>query len=301
VTNRPFVSIIVPAYNAERTIAACVQSLLGLDYARERCEVLVVDNGSTDETATLAASYPVRVLSEPTRGSYAARNRGAQHARGEILAFTDTDCVADRSWLTYLIAGFNDSEVACVAGEVLSPPSATTIEEYARRRNLMSQVNTMRHSYLPYPITANCAYRAEVFHRLAGFHGDMQSGGDADLAWRMQKDLSLKVAFIPQAVVTHYHRSSLRDLMAQASKYARGAMDLGRRHGLGRPPLARRIAGIAATTLHALAGVPLRWVRNGHRDTADWMEPVCDLAWRVGEVVGILGWYRSEMARPGKQ
>jgi cellulose synthase/poly-beta-1,6-N-acetylglucosamine synthase-like glycosyltransferase len=300
VTDRPFVSIIVPAYNAEHTIAACVRSLLGLDYARERCEVLVVDNGSMDETATLAASYPVRVLSEPTRGSYAARNRGAQHARGEILAFTDTDCVADRSWLTNLIAGFNDSEVACVAGEVLSPPSATTIEEYARRRNLMSQLNTMRHSYLPYPITANCAYRAEVFRRLRGFRADMHSGGDADLAWRMQKELGLKIAFIPEAMVIHYHRSSLRDLIKQSSKYARGAMDLTHRHGLTRPPLARRIAGVAVSLVHTLTDIPLRLVRNGPRDPASWMEPVCDLAWRVGEVVGILGWYRSEMARPGK-
>ncbi|MGH2435593.1 MAG: glycosyltransferase, partial [bacterium] len=144
-------------------------------------------------------------------------------------------------------------------------------------------------------ITANCAYRAEVFHRLGGFHGDMQSGGDADLAWRMQKDLSLKVAFIPQAVVTHYHRSSLRDLMAQASKYARGAMDLGRRHGLDRPPLMRRVAGIGAATLYALAGVPLKWVRNRRRYPAAWMEPVCDLAWRVGEVAGMLAWYRSQL------
>jgi len=300
VIDRPFVSIIVPAYNAEHTIAACVQSLLGLDYTRERCEVLVVDNGSMDETATLAASYPVRVLSEPTRGSYAARNRGAQHARGEILAFTDTDCVADRSWLTNLIAGFNDSEVACVAGEVLSPPSATTIEEYARRRNLMSQLNTMRHSYLPYPITANCAYRAEVFRRLRGFRADMHSGGDADLAWRMQKELGLKIAFIPEAMVIHYHRSSLRDLIRQSSKYARGAMDLTHRHGLTRPPLARRIAGVAVSLVRTLTDIPLRLVRNGPRDPASWMEPVCDLAWRVGEVVGILGWYRSEMARPGK-
>jgi len=296
VTDRPFVSIIVPAYNAARTIAACVRSLITLDYGRQHHEVLVVDNGSTDDTAKIAASFPVRVLSEPARGSYAARNCGAHHAKGEILAFTDTDCVAAASWLTRLVAGFDEPDVACVAGEVLSPPSATPIEEYARRRNLMSQVNTLRHRYLPYPITANCAYRAEIFWQLDGFREDMLTGGDADLAWRMQKDLGCKLAFVPGAVVMHHHRATLRDLMRQSSKYARGAMDLGRRHGLSRPHLARRIAGIGTATLHALGGVPLRWVWNRRRDPAAWMEPVCDLAWRLGEVAGMLAWYRAQMA-----
>jgi cellulose synthase/poly-beta-1,6-N-acetylglucosamine synthase-like glycosyltransferase len=295
-TGSPSVSVIVPAFNAAHTIAACVRSLVALDFDREQCEVLVVDNGSTDGTETIAASFPVRVLAEPTRGSYAARNRGAQHARGEILAFTDTDCVADRSWLTNLAAGFNESDVGCVAGEVLSPPSATPVEEYARRRNLMSQSNTMRHHYLPYPITANCAYRADVFRRLGGFRDDMHSGGDADLAWRMQKELSLKIVLIHDAIVMHYHRSSLGELMRQSSRYARGAMDLTRRHGLTRPPLARRVAGVAVSAGRALKDVPLRIVQNGRGDPAAWMEPLCDLAWRMGEVAGMLGWYRSQMA-----
>lgn len=273
-----------------------MRSLVALDYGRERYEVLVVDNGSTDETAKIAETFPVRVLSEPTRGSYAARNRGAQHARGGILAFIDADCVADAAWLTLLVTGFDGPDVACVAGEVLSPPSSTPVEEYARRRSLMSQSNTLRHSYLPYPITANCAYRTEIFRQLSGFREDMQTGGDADLAWRMQKDLGRTLAFVPKAVVLHYHRTSLGELLRQSSKYARGAMDLGRRHGLLRPPLGRRIAGIGAATLRALAGAPLTWVRNGHRDRAAWLEPVCDLAWRIGEVAGMLAWYRAQMS-----
>lgn len=291
----PFVSVIVPVLDGARLITSCIESLVAQQYPADRFEVIVTDNGSTDQTCALVRRHPVQLLLETRVGSYAARNRGARSARGDVLAFTDADCVADRSWLHHLVRGFNNSDVACVAGEIRSAQSSTPIEEYARRRNLMSQWNTLRHNYLPYPITANCAYRTEIFRRLQGFREDMPSGGDADLAWRMQKDLGLKITFMPDAIVTHHHRTSLRDLLAQSSKYARGAMDLTCRHGLASPPLPRRLAGVAAAMVRALANVPLKLLENGRRDPTVWMEPVCDLVWRMGEVAGMLAWYRSQM------
>jgi glycosyltransferase involved in cell wall biosynthesis len=92
----PFVSIIVPVYNGSRTIDALLTSLLALDYPPDQHEILIVDNKSTDDTRQRIQRYPVTLLEETEiQGSYAARNRGIEAAQGEILAFTDADCVVE--------------------------------------------------------------------------------------------------------------------------------------------------------------------------------------------------------------
>src|SRR5262245_13454924 len=98
-------TVIVAVYNGASTIEACVASLLALHYPRPDHEIIVVDNGSTDGTAAVLASFGdrVRVLTEPTRGASAARNRGIRHARGRVIAFTDADCTVEPGWLAALV------------------------------------------------------------------------------------------------------------------------------------------------------------------------------------------------------
>ena len=91
-------SVIVPAHNAAQTIEECIEALLKQSVPREKYEVIIVDDGSTDGTATLARSYGVRVLTQPHRGPAAARNAGAGQATGEVLLFTDADCAPTRTW-----------------------------------------------------------------------------------------------------------------------------------------------------------------------------------------------------------
>jgi len=293
-SDTPFVSVIVPVYNAAATVHLCLQALVALDYPADRHEVIVVDNGSSDRTREILAHYPLVVLAEPGRGSYRARNRGAAAAQGTILAFTDADCVAERTWLRALVSGFTEPGIGCVAGEVLSPLSRNAVEEFARRRDLLGQRQTLGHPYRPYPITANCAYRMDVFRRLGGFRPEMQSGGDADLAWRMQTDLQLRVAFSPDAIVVHYHRSTLGGLYAQSRKYAIGAMDLARYHRLPQPPLLRCSARLVRAAARSAVAVPWRWIRHGGSfRAAEVMEPICDVVWRAGEVAGLFAGRRS--------
>src|SRR5688572_8958532 len=99
-TPLPFVSVIVPVLNDEARIGGCVAALLAQDYPRERYEVIVVDNGSTDRTYEVVRGYPVTLLSEAQiRSSFAARNKGMREAVGEIFAFTDSDCTPAPQWL----------------------------------------------------------------------------------------------------------------------------------------------------------------------------------------------------------
>jgi len=99
------VSVIVPMYNAERTLAACLDGLAAQDHPRGEHEILLVDNGSTDASASIARRHPgVTLLSEPRPGAYAARNHGLRRAQGDVIAFTDPDCVPHPSWIREIVS-----------------------------------------------------------------------------------------------------------------------------------------------------------------------------------------------------
>src|SRR5947207_14011547 len=116
------VSVIVAAYNAQGTLRECLESLLQLDYPHSHLEVLCVDNASTDATARILARHDgrVRTLHEPRRGPAAARNTGVRHTGGEVVAFTDADCVVERAWLRHLVSPLRDPRVGVVGGRIRS-------------------------------------------------------------------------------------------------------------------------------------------------------------------------------------
>ena len=102
VTKTPFVSVIVPVYNQGAQLQRCLAALAAQTYERSRFEIIVVDNGSEDADAIAAAVAPysnARLTLEATPGSYAARNHGLTLAQGDILAFTDADCLPATDWL----------------------------------------------------------------------------------------------------------------------------------------------------------------------------------------------------------
>ena len=122
----PRVSVVVCAYNAERTMDACLASLAVLNYPDY--EVIVVNDGSRDRTLEIAESYPYcRIISQPNKGLSVARNVGAEAATGEIVAYTDSDCVADPDWLTYLVAKMEASGLAACGGPNFPPPEDSLV------------------------------------------------------------------------------------------------------------------------------------------------------------------------------
>lgn len=218
-----FVSVVVPVYNAELMIGACIEALLAQDYPKEHYEIIIVDNGSSDQTAQIIKQYPVKYLLENTaQSSYAARNKGAQEAKGETLAFTDADCVADPNWLKNGIKAFADEKVGCVAGEIQAAHPESDIEKYLAEKNELSQIKTSPDFPLPYPKTANAFYRKDVFDIIGFFEQKWISGGDADFAWRMQLETSYKLVFDSKALVRHKHRATIRQMFNQCCKWGGG-------------------------------------------------------------------------------
>src|SRR5262249_49773393 len=116
----PRVSVVLCSYNGKRYIGESLSALEYLDYPNY--EVIVVDDGSTDTTAEIAARHPVRLIRTENRGLSAARNTGLNAATGDIIAYIDDDAFPDRDWLKRLALAFLDAEYVGVGGPNISPP-----------------------------------------------------------------------------------------------------------------------------------------------------------------------------------
>lgn len=147
-----FVSIIVPVYNNESQIENWIESVLSLNYPSSKVEIIVVDNNSKEDTYRTIQKIAVTSLIEHrVQSSYAARNEGIKRSRGGIIAFTDSDCSADKDWILKAVGCFQDENIGCVAGRIEGFSPSNYIEEYLVRTRCFSQGSTR---FLPYLQTA---------------------------------------------------------------------------------------------------------------------------------------------------
>jgi len=280
------VSIIVPVFNARETISDCLESIQSLDYPKEKLEIIVVDNGSNDRSDEIAQKFKVEMLFETSmKSSYAARNKGVREAKGEMLAFTDADCVVSPGWLKHMVQHWTDSSIGCFAGEIKAFQPKTIIEKFSERKDILNQRHTFNNPYLPYAQTANVGFRKQVFEQIGLFDSEMKTGGDADFCWRMQKQTRFQIRFIPKAVVYHKHRDSVRGLYKQFQKY-----EYARKYWLIRypdfplPSKGKLIFELLRVSCKAILIFPInliRWV-TGKIDGVDLLSPFLACVMSVG-------------------
>lgn len=219
------VSVIVPVWNRPDDIRRCLASLQVQTLPSSEFEVIVVDNGSTDDTADAAQAFPgVTVLSEPRPGSYAARNLGLSVARGRLIAFIDSDCSADPRWLEEAVraaAAFPAAGV--IAGHIElrndGGESSATCEAYER----FFAFNQQRNVANGIAVTANWLSSAALLQAFGGFRADLKSGGDVDLAKRIRA-AGHDIAYAPAMIVTHPARVTLADLTGKTRRVTGGRM-----------------------------------------------------------------------------
>ncbi len=210
----PRFSVVIPTYNRKALLRRCLEAALGQDYPDY--EVIVVDDGSTDGTGEMVRrEFPqVRYIrQEPNRGPAAARNRGIEAATGEIVAFTDDDCVVPRDWLTRLLEGFRRyPDVAGVGGfqdppETLISDNPIARAEHTRRLQRWGEQafrEVTGGAEVPGLGTNNVAYRRDVLLQVGGFDEGfpVAAGEDADLKLRIAQ-AGYKLLYIPIGV-EHY-------------------------------------------------------------------------------------------------
>ncbi len=208
------VSVVVAVRNGAATIGATVESLLAVRYPRPALEILVVDNGSTDETVGLlnAMGDRIRVLHESRRGAAAARNRGIRAARGRMIAFTDADAVVEPEWLGAILAQLNDPTVGIVGGRILSIEPCNRIERFGER--IHNQQAAIEVEKLPYVMTGNWASRRDVLLEVGLFDESLLRGQDVDLAWRI-REAGYRLVYEPAAIVRHRNERTIPGLVRE--------------------------------------------------------------------------------------
>lgn len=204
-------SLIVPAYNAEKTIVSCLESALNQSISRDEYEIIVVDDGSTDKTSEIVKKYPVRLIQQKNQGPASARNKGANEAGGDILIFTDSDCELDSDFIKRIISPIEQCpEIVGVQGsyktrqkEFISQFGQVEIET---RYNRMAQ-----NEYIDFIGTYAAAYKKEVFMKFGGFDTEfpIASGEDTEFSYKLHK-AGYKLVFEPKAFVYHQHPSTLK-------------------------------------------------------------------------------------------
>jgi mycofactocin system glycosyltransferase len=208
-----FVSVIIPVRNRHDDIDACLQSLTELDYPDDKLEIIVVDDASTDQTPDVVSHHPVRLicLNQHKQASY-CRNLAAQNARGDLLAFIDSDCRAGSAWLRELVPAFKDPQLGALGGVVDSYFDENGLDRYEKVKSSLNVSTWFKRSqkndpffYLP---ACNLLVRRHLFLELGGFKEELVVGEDVDLCWRIRKN-GYQIEYRPEGRVYHKHRNQV--------------------------------------------------------------------------------------------
>lgn len=246
------VTAVIPAHDAASTLPAALGSLTGVG------EVIVVDDGSTDDTALVAQAQGARVVRhERARGPAAARNTGVRASQGDLVLLLDSDARADPGWVDVLLAVLHDPAVGGAAPRIRAQGDQTALGRYeaaAGPLDLGVAGAIVRHDGpVPFVSTTALLLRRDAWEAAGGFDESLRFGEDLDLAWRLAA-LGRPLVYEPGATVWHDHRPGLRDHLRNRYRYGTASGPLARRHpGLLRAavaPPALSVAFAAALTGH---------------------------------------------------
>lgn len=202
------VSVIIPAYNAEKSLSDCLDALLNQSILPN--EIIVVDDGSKDSTKTIAESFSlVKVISQKNQGPARARNVGAKEAESDVIIFIDSDCIVEKNWLKEMLIPFQDENVVGVQGAYKT--KQTSLVARFDQADIEYRYERMkRQKHLDWIGTYSAAYKRDIFLKENGFDESFPraSGEDPEFSYRLaEKGYVLK--FAPTAIVYHTHPSSL--------------------------------------------------------------------------------------------
>ncbi len=210
------ISVIIPAYNVEQTLGACLDALIA--QATPDTEIIVVDDGSTDATRAVAEAKGVRVITQANRGAAAARNTGVQHARGEIVLFLDADSVPDAHWLANLSAPFADAKVVGASGQKKTRQKklwARYVQaEYDYRYDRLAA-----HRTIDFVDSSTAAYRRDIFLANGGFDPTLLDAEDVEFSFRLA-ERGYPLILVRDAIVWHTHPESLSEFLRRKYRYA---------------------------------------------------------------------------------
>lgn len=226
--NCPKVSIVVPVKNGATEIKELLDSLMSVDYDKSKLEIIVVDGCSADGTREIVSKYPVKLVTEEKLGVNAARNAGIKNSTGEVIAFTDHDCVIPRDWVKKIVENLKDPQTGCVGGKILrynndflaqyADESIIPVMRIFKKKAVIGKIS----SPIYYPVGCNFAVKREAVEKTGFFDERFEYGFDElEFAERVCEK-GYKIILTPEIMVKHKHRSTLSKLLKQTFRYGQG-------------------------------------------------------------------------------
>jgi glycosyltransferase involved in cell wall biosynthesis len=252
----PMVSVVICAYNAERTMLPCLESLRRLKYPNY--EIVIVDDGSRDRTAEIAMQFlEFRLIRQPNKGLSVARNVGLYAARGEIIAYTDSDCVVDPDWLTLMVRAMVEGGFDGCGGPNYAPHEEGRVEGCVAAAPGAPCHVLVADDRAEHLAGCNMVFTKAALVAVGGFDAQFTSAGDdVDICWRAL-DAGLTLGYCPAAFVWHFRRNTVKAYYGQQCGYGRAEAALylkypERFNALGQIKWRGTIPGLASTVPGAL-------------------------------------------------
>lgn len=175
-------SIIIPAKNEAENINQCLDSITAMDFDRERYEIILIDNGSNDDTVAIAKRKGAHVFVQPDLNISGLRNFGARQAHGRVLAFLDADCTVAQNWLRAASCYLNDTQHSCFGSAPIIPENATWVQKtwfnIRKKESLITWVDWLE--------SMNMFIRKDLFSQIKGFNEDLVTCEDYELCTRLK-------------------------------------------------------------------------------------------------------------------
>ncbi|MFC1893546.1 glycosyltransferase [Chloroflexota bacterium] len=252
------ISIIIPAYNAEKTISDCITAVFNLQH-NGNIEVLVVNDGSSDRTGEIASSFPnIKVINVPNGGAARATNIGINNTRYDIVVSLDADTILEPDWLKQILPQFSDSAVAVVGGYAYTGNKSLIgrVMGYDVELRMDAIDGETDHLY-----TMNTAYRREVFSNIGFFNENLRSAYDSDISRRI-KAAGYRIRLSREAKCTHFWRDDFKGYMKQQYNYAYYWLYLARKFGYSHNQVTSicMVLNVPLTLFLLLASIMLGWL-----------------------------------------
>lgn len=230
------ISVVIPTYNEEKCIKKCLLSVI--NGSMSPLEIIVADGGSTDNTVAIAKSMGVVVVKNPYKHAAGGRNEGIKIAKGNVIAFIDADCIADKYWLEEIKNTFEKEPIDGL-GTYIEP--AKFANKYERFWGTFSLKIIMSYGTEPYYvkektlndafITASCAYTKELLDRLNGFDNWFANNAeDIDICWRAL-DAGARLKYEPKAKIKAHSPTDLKGIKRKSFRNGFSSSKLQKRYG----------------------------------------------------------------------
>lgn len=222
----PFITVIIPTYRDWKRLSYCIDALDKQSYPNTSFEVIIVNNDPSDQVPAeyyLPANFTI--TSESLQGSYAARNKGISLAKGEVFAFTDSDCIPDTNWLKNAVAFFEQNPAYDRIGgkvELFFSGSKYTLGEAYEIVYAFRQEDNVNKGW---SVTANMITKKNVLDAIGNFNANMYSGGDAEWGQRAAAR-NYKIGYSKEVIIRHPARKELNQIIKKARRTASGKSEL---------------------------------------------------------------------------